>query len=334
MLLKTIIKGVLSTRASKVQNQLLLQEPKVTGANEFLFFIKPELLLDDPSIRLESVLSMILEKISDFDLQINSVRALSAGYLEKHGIIAQHYGVINQIASDAKGTISQAGKMRFDSLFGEDLDSANVLGGLEFLKAYPGFTPQTLDYLWQNVKFEKLAGGTYAQKLSIDGEQVYLVNGFHARQLEHFTQQGRCILVFSLSGDKDWKDARTKLIGATCPADAEKGSIRRILLENIESYGLKAVTPSWNGVHLSAGPIEGLIELIRYQSDYESGKALAASDFKLGKQLIETFGLEKTEWILMNPTVQKDGEAISIFDLTEEENADTSIRIIKNLLNN
>lgn len=55
MLLKTIIKGVLSTRASKVQNQLLLQEPKVTGANEFLFFIKPELLLDDPSIRLESM---------------------------------------------------------------------------------------------------------------------------------------------------------------------------------------------------------------------------------------------------------------------------------------
>lgn len=332
MFLNTILEGVASARSKQIENQLLLQNSTPTGANEFLFFIKPELLLDDPAIQFETLIKMILGKIEEFDLKIGSVRALSAGYLEKHGIIAQHYGVINQIASHAKTMVSHAGKENFTSIFGENFETANVLGGLEMLKAYPQFTAETLDYIWQNVKFEKLAGGTYASKLSLDGNPVYLVNGFHGRQLEHFTQAGRCIIVFSLIGDINWSDARTRFIGATCPADAETGSIRKTLLENTQSFGLKAVTPSWNGVHLSAGPIEGLIELIRYQSDFESGQSLQASDFDFGKALINTFGEEKTASLLTNPTVQFEGQAISIFDLTEEKNASTSIELLKTVL--
>ena len=326
-----IIEGVRSISGSAILNRVLLEDPDAAGKNEFLFFIKPELLLDDPAIETESVLSMILKKISEFELDIASVRVLSAGYLEKHRIIAQHYGVINQIASDAKGNVSEAGKKRFESLFRENFASATVLGGLEFMKVYPCFSSQALDYLWQNGKFEKLAGGTYALKLSLDGDPVYLINGFHARQLEHFTQPDRSIVVFSLRGDIDWQDARTRFIGATCPADAAMGSIRRVLLENADAYGLKAVTPSWNGVHLSAGPIEGLIELIRYQSDYESGKALTAPDFRFGQQLTEAFGQEKTAWLLTNPTVEYKGEAVSVFDLTEEKNSEACIDMLQSI---
>ena len=326
-----IIEGVRSISGSAIVNRILQENPDARGKNEFLFFIKPELLLDDPAIQTKSVLSIVLEKIGEFGLDIASVRVLSAGYLEKHRIIAQHYGVINQIASDARSNVSEAGKKRFQELFGEDFDSATVLGGLEFLKVHPCFSSQALDYLWQNRKFDKLAGGTYALRLSLDGDPVYLVNGFHARQLEHFTQPGRSIVVFSLRGDINWQDARTRFIGATCPADAAEGSIRRVLLENAGSYGLKAVTPSWNGVHLSAGPIEGLIELIRYQSDYESDKALTAADFRFGQQLIEAFGQEKTDWLLTNPTVEYEGEAVSVFDLTEEKNSEACIDMLQSI---
>ena len=328
----TIIQEVRKVRDSEIVNKVLFQNPNVKGRNEFLFFIKPELLLDDPKIQTEWLLKMILAKIGEFGLDIGSVRLLSAGYLEKHSIIAQHYGVINRIASDAKAHVSEAGKKCFNSIFEDNFDSATVLGGLEFLKAYPCFTSLALDYLWQNGKFEKLAGGTYALKLSIDGDPVYLINGFHARQLEHFTQPERSIVVFSLCGDLDWQDARTRFIGATCPQDAVEGSIRRQLLERAYDYGLKAVTPSWNGVHLSASPIEGLIELIRYQSDYENGKALTVADFRFGQQLIEAFGKEKTDWLLTNPSVEYEGEIVSIFDLSEEKNAGTCIDMLKKIL--
>ena len=328
----TIIEGVRNVCDSEIVNQVLFRNSDAIGTNEFLFFVKPELLLNDSKIQTKQLLEMILAKVGEFGLDIASVRLLSAGYLDKHGIIAQHYGVINRIASDVRANTTEAAKKQFNTLFEDDFDTATILGGLEFLEAYPCFTPQSLDYLWQNGIFKKLAGGTYALKLSLDGDPVYLVNGFHARQLEHFTQPGRCIVVFSLRGNLDWKEARTRFIGATCPADAAQGSIRRQLLDNADAYGLKAVTPSWNGVHLSAGPIEGLIELIRYQSDYEGGEALEAADFRFGQQLIDTFGQEKTSWLMTNPSVEYEGDTVSIFDLTEEKNAEACIDMLRKIL--
>ncbi len=332
MLLESINKATQQARSTKIFNELLTENSSVSGANEFLFFVKPEIFLDQPELKTRQIMEMIFDKMEAFGLQIKNARVLSAGYLEKHGIIAQHYGVINQIASDAKNKVSAGGKQKFEALFGESFDSANVMGGLEILKHYPGLNAEALDYVWQNVKFEKLAGGTYALKMKLDGTPVYLVNGFHARQLEHFTKPGRCIVVFTVTGDIDWTDARGAFIGATCPADAKDGSIRKTLLDNTTVFGLTAVTPSWNGVHLSAGPIEGLIELIRYQSNFEKGQKLGPADFAFGQLLIESFGVEKTDWILTNPNVDHNGESISVFDLTEEKNATEALELLKTVV--
>lgn len=329
MLLESIISATQQARSASILNQVVTDNADITGRNEFLFFVKPELLVDEPGLHTRQVLEMIFDKIDAFGLKVKNARVLSAGYLDKHGIIAQHYGVINQIASHAKDSISEAGKQKFEAIFGESFDSAPILGGLEIMDRFDGFTAEALDYVWQNVTFQKLAGGTYAMKMKIDGEPIYLVNGFHARQLEHFTKNGRCIVALTLCGDIDWSIARRSFIGATCPEDAEVGSIRRTLLDNVDAFGLKAVTPSWNGVHLSAGPIEGLVELIRYQSDFDSENKRRACDFSFGQKLIETFGRDKTEWLLHNPNVETKQGVISVFDLTEEKNASEALDLLK-----
>lgn len=332
MRLEPILEAVKKAEVSTIYNELITENPGAMGANEFLFFVKPEIFLKDPAPNTRQILEMVFDKIESFGLKVKNARVLNAGYLEKHGIIAQHYGVINQIASDAKGKVSEGGKQRFQEIFGESFEKSNILGGLEILKNYPGLNAEALDYVWQNIKFEKLAGGTYALKMKLDGTPIYLVNGFHARQLEHFTKPGRCILVCTITGDLSWQEARGAFIGATCPADAKSGSIRKTLLENVDVFALPAVTPSWNGVHLSAGPVEGLVELIRYQSDLESGKTLAASDFQFGQQLTTAFGAEKTEWILGNPDVEYEGSSISIFDLTEEKDAAEALELLKQVI--
>jgi hypothetical protein len=196
------------------------------------------------------------------------------------------------------------------------------------LEAFPGMTADALDYVWQNIPFHKLAGGTYALEMKIDGAPIYLVNGFHARQLQHFVQKGRCIVACTLRGDLDWSDARGNLIGSTLPTKAADGSIRKTLLEKKDALGLKAVTPSWNGVHLSAGPVEGLVELIRYQSNPAAGVQLTANDFQFGKQLIEKFGLQRASELISNPDVTHNGARISVFDLTEELNASEAVELL------
>lgn len=328
--LDKIISATHQARTTTLFNQEVDENPNASGLHEFLFFIKPELLLDTPGLDTCQILEMISDKIISFGLSVKNVRVLSAGYLSKHGIIAQHYGVINQIASNAKTAVSEGAKQTFETIFGEPFSSAPVLGGLEIIEHFPEFSPASLDYLWQNTKAEKLAGGTYAGSIMLDGEPIYLVNGFHARQLEHFTKPGRSIVAITLTGDIDWIEARQSFIGATSPNDARTGSIRRTLLDNMKNYGLKAVNSSWNGVHLSAGPIEGLSELIRYQSDFETQSILTPQDFSFGRELVEKFGIEKTASILKNPNVETPDGNISVFDLTEEKNASEAHQLLRN----
>ena len=284
------------------------------------------------SIQLEKILDLVQDKIEEFGLTVHNIKLLSAKYLQEHNIIAQHYGVINKIASNAVENLSEGAKEKFVEFYGKPITEFKVLGGLEFLKQYPMFNALSLDMVWQNVATKKLAGGTYCEVLKLDNETVHLINGFHGRQLEHFTEHGRSIIVFTLSGNLSWADARGKFIGATNPSTATPGSLRRTFLEKREELGLAEVSQGVNGVHLSAGPVEALIELSRYNSNFSEGKTKSYTDYSFGQQLKANFAPAQVETILANGNVDVNGKATSIFDLTEEKDSDEAIAILKKVL--
>ena len=303
------------------------------GKNEFLFFLKPEITLASDKINLRSILNLVQKKIETFGLTIHNIKILSAKYLDEYNIIAQHYGVINKISTHAVQGMSESAKEKFKELYGSAITELNVLGGSEFLARNNNFNAYSLDYLWQNLENKKLAGGTYCEKVKIDDEFVYLVNGFHPRQLKHFTEKGRSIIVMTLSGDIAWSDARSNFIGATDPTKANPGSLRREFLEQKEALGLAEVSQGVNGVHLSAGPVEALVELKRYNSNFSDNNSITDfSDFSFGKTLKENFNKEQFDQIVNNIDVTKDGKSVSIFDLTEEKDAVDAIEILKQVL--
>ncbi len=330
-LINSIVNSVNDARILATFNKEILSKKPGEAKNEFLFFVKPEITLNSKQIKLDEILRLIFEKLDEFDFHKKSIRIINAKYLKKHKIINQHYGVISKLSSELRNTISDSAKKVFEKEYGVSFVNANILGSIEFLKKHSFFSPMALSMLWQNSAFTKLAGGTYVQKLSFDGDDIFLVNGFHPRQLEHFTTPGRCIIAMTLVSDCDWVVARNKLIGKTNPAEAEKGSVRNELLLKRDSFGLKNISSSWNGVHLSAGPIEALIELMRYNSDFDSAKISTISDFQFGKQLINEFGEEKTLLLLENPSVNFNNKLEPIFDLTEEMNSDTCIELLKKI---
>ncbi|MBN1598765.1 MAG: hypothetical protein JW894_10755 [Bacteroidales bacterium] len=314
---------------SGYDRQKIIYTNNVQGNNEFLFFVKPELTIKSGTIQLKKILEFIFEKFLEFEVSVRNIILQPAKYLEKNNIIAQHYGVINAIARDAKTNLSESIKNKISRLFNIPFDSANVMGGLELQKKYPELSASAIDYIWQNSPVIKLGGGAYGQSLKIDGKQIYLINGFHPRQLEHFIASGRSIVTFTLTGDLDWGVARNNLIGKTNPAEATEGSIRKSLLNRKEEFGLQTVSSSWNGVHLSAGPVEGLLELIRYNSNFDTKEKLDIQDFAFGRLLAEVFSPDITEKILSNQTVSLNSDNISIFDLTEEKNANEAVELLK-----
>jgi nucleoside diphosphate kinase len=329
-LLSNIMTSVKKAQKGDVYFEEIFSQNAPTGKNEFLLFIKPEILLDAPNLKNEAMVSLILDKIAQFGLTVHNAKTLSAKYLEDHNIIAQHYGVINKIATDAKNSVSQSGKEKFKELYNIDFDTANVMGGMEFIKKFPEFTPYTLDILWQAQTSKKLAGGTYAEAIKMDDATVYLINGFHPRQLYHFTQKGRAIIVMTVSGDTSWVEARDKMIGNTFPDRADAGSIRREFFDRMKEFGLPEVSIASNGIHLSAGPVEGLIELTRYNSDFsDKSKVLSFDNFAFGKKMQSALSADQVKKVLSNVNVTLDGKSVSVFDMTEMMDSDQALETIK-----
>lgn len=331
---KDIVNYVKKAQKEEVYFEEIFSNPTAAvGRNEFLFFIKPEITLKSDSIKLEKILDLIQDKIDSFGLTIHNVKILSAKYLDEFNIIAQHYGVINKISGNAVENMSETAKEEFERFYHKPINEFKVLGGSEFLNQYKNFTAYTLDIFWQNKENKKLSGGTYCEDIKLDNEVVHLINGFHPRQLEHFTESGRSIVVMTLSGNIDWKVARSKFIGATNPTKAETGSLRREFLDRKEELGLSEVSQGVNGVHLSAGPVEALIELKRYNSNFsDKSKVKEYSDFSFGKKLQETFPKDSFEKIISNADLTVNGKQVSVFDLTEEKNAEEAISLLKSQL--
>lgn len=299
--------------------------------NQFIFFIKPEVTLTSETIDFSKVLDLAFEKLEEFDLTVNDIKVLGSDYLQKNNIIAQHYGVINKLASNPLIHMTQGAKDKLLEVAGVDsLDKVNVLGGIEFLDKYRAFNDVSLDILLQNLSPKKLAGGTYVVKVKVDADEVYVINGFHSRQLNHFIASGRNIVVMTVSGNLSWADARGKFIGATNPETADSASLRSNLLKNKEAFGMPEVSQGLNGFHLSAGPVEGLVELVRYNSNFnETDGVKTYKDFSFGQKLDAVFSTSEIQSIMNNENVTFEGKTISTFDLTEEKSANESIELLK-----
>jgi len=325
---QSILEAVKQAQVGALERLDIYANPATTNyKNEFLFFLKPELTEASEAIRLDTILDIVLDKIHQFGLSISNVSIIGAVYLDKFDIIAQHYGVINQLARDAKANISETAKAKFTEAYGKDVNEVALVGGFEFLNKYPTFNATSLDILWQQPDNIKLSGGTYSESVRIDGSEIFLVNGFHPRQLAHFTDRGRSIVTMTLTGETNWSVARNDFVGITKPQNANIGSLRRILLDKKAELGLKEVSQGVNGVHLSAGPVEGLVELIRYNSDFrDRGKIRSHLDFTFGKKLSESFTTAQVMDIISNKKVMINGQEISVFDLTEEQDSDDAMR--------
>ena len=94
-------------------------------------------------------------------------------------------------------------------------------------------------------------------------QQLFL-NGFHPRQLSFFTAADAACAFLHCSSATSWEQLRSDLIGSTDPSKAADGSIRGRLYADPAGFGLETVSYNFNGVHMSAGPLEGLAELQRF----------------------------------------------------------------------
>lgn len=153
-----------------------------------------------------------------------------------------------------------------------------------------------------------------------------MLNGFHPYQIEYFTSPTKSIVVTVVRSSRTWKQLRTDLIGTTDPTTAVSGAIRRSLLEAKSRLGIPEVSKGQNGVHLSAGPVEGLFEIARFFGHSADVWRNANMFAELRKSGVSDSIIRSLEG---NPIATSNGATKSIFDLTEEMDTTDAASLVR-----
>lgn len=293
------------------------------AGNEFVVFSKPELgrLTGED---LAAVWNLFAELLDRYDVTVHKTLILTGPELDARGAMQEHYGVINQISRLGRQALTEPAEQALQATYGDALADAVVLGGHQFLSDFPEISPYALGILFANAEVERLGPGTYAAQVSVDGASVIILNGFHPRQLSFFTAEDAVCAFLHCSSPTGWARLRSDLIGATDPAKADGASIRGRLFADPAGFGLTTVSYNFNGVHASAGPLEGLAELQRFFADGER-----VSDWTFAQALLAAgVTADHVEELVANPVLEADGERGTAFDLTEGLDASAAVPLL------
>jgi nucleoside diphosphate kinase len=307
-----------------------LGEHPSAGRNHFVLFLKPELLDAHRGAKIGAILDLIGESLRKYHVHTGAVRALNGPYLARHKIMEEHYGVINRASRLGRAALSPPTRQKLEA---ECPGVKTILGAHQFLERYPDVSAFALNIIVDTVGSKKIASGKYYSTLTVEGERVVVLNAFHPQQLLHYTQAGQVLVAFECWSDTDWQVLREEMTGATDPRRASQGSIRGRLRERSRELGLPEVTTATNGVHCSAGPLEGMLEYCRFFSDHTHKELIRASATHFGRMLQER-GLRQKDITALakNPLLGEGGAATYAFNQTEDKNSEIAADLLANAL--
>ena len=293
--------------------------------NVGLVFIKPHAAT-------ATVDTFVREHLAAAGVKVVDSGIKQASEIDGQKLIDQHYGSLAQLAMDtapADLALTPAAIDAFQSTYG--LPWAEAIGSTmkngDALRSL-GVDGQELERMWRGGKDLKLAPGTYISQLDKPGDAVWTINGFYPAMRQAFVAPGASIRYMVCEWEESelsWKSFRRDVIGATDPADAAAGSCRAEMRSRWEELGLTS-EPSMkeNGVHASAGPLEGLKERCVWCGSDLVTDAFAAELVAAG---IDAPTLDA--WLRENPVVTLGGETDKLFDLTEEMGCDAVMQLCR-----
>jgi hypothetical protein len=301
----------------------VVEEDEVAMDNLALVFIKPEAAND-------KVKEKVLAHLKENHIAVVREGRLTGPEIDSKGIIDDHYAHIAKIALKTLPTelpVSDEKKQAFASQFGagswDELASEGKILNLAQFQKKSGKDALEVERLWREAAPLKLAPGTYVG--TVEGD--FVLNAFYGSMRHQYVGADVQVLYFVVRFPESklcWKDFRGKVIGATNPAQAVKGSLRNIILTNYEDLGIKnEPNTGANGVHASAGPIEGLRErMVWLGADLETdpfGKAMLAAGVK--RELLDSW--------LRNDRVTIAGDTDNAYDLLEDMDSSKVLKLAK-----
>jgi len=313
---------------ARLRNPEVLPLNMLAMMNTAFVFIKPHAVND-------KVVGLAKEHLAAAGCKVLTEGVLDAEAIRERGIIDDHYAALAANAVKLKPSqllVGDKNKEGFKEAFGKEWDVAaadgtTVLNLADFRNKFPELSVAEIEKRWRAGKTVKLAPGTYVSLL--EEEKVMLVNGFYGSMREKFVAPGVKVAWMVAEFDEvalPWSKFRTLVIGATDPTAAEKGSLRKRVMEDWKALGLD-FEPSTadNGIHASAGPVEGMRERMIWLSS-------KVEEDSFGKQMLAAgVKSETVEMLCANSVITVGEKTGPAFDVFEEVDSSAALKDILEL---
>jgi hypothetical protein len=274
-------------------------------------------------------LEFVRETLIRKGIRIRGEGRLDGDTIRRQGIIDRHYAAIADYAvlrPPEELGVTEPARQRFAEAFGVPWLPGEARNAARFQEE-TGLTGLALNALWAATRYVKLAPGLYAARLPrADGALRTVINGFYPCMREKFTRPGAVVLWLDVAFSAavlPWRAFRQEVVGATDPAAAETTSIRGRLFREPARFGLPGpLTTQDNGVHASAGPLEGAKERLVWLGPEAPATAL--------EEGLRREGVSPSAWetLLGNPTIERAGRRGPAFDLLEDTDAEEAVAVL------
>jgi len=239
--------------------------------NQAVLFTKPVHHLGF-DLTLEKLDRQLQTFLKEAEFRIISTQELAGNELAAREIVKNHYLMYSKGSyGDVRPCIK--GKSRFLSTFGKEweaeLAAGRIMGNPQLMSA-KGIDEKELFNLW-NPRF--ISGQTHKIDPGlvigwVDELECYVINGFYPTMEAKFNNPQTHIDYHVVEFDPaqvSWSRFRKQLLGSTDASKADPASFRGQLFSQ---YPVEFPAAD-NFVHGTAGPLEGLVERINFEPDFD-----------------------------------------------------------------
>ncbi|MFI9202535.1 hypothetical protein [Streptomyces sp. NPDC053048] len=236
------------------------RDPAPEAGTHFAVLVKPEVLTTAAAA---DATTEVLRVLGAGAVTVLRCALLPARDFGERGGLLLHYPRLHRVAADGAPALCSGAHRELRSLM-DVSGAAGALGAFEAMAHDASLSPAVLADRCRQAGIHKLGSGSYASTLELNGRSVVVLNGFLPALTFGYTGPTALVGLLECHSHREIDDLRTHLLGALHPAAATPASLRGTLHTLAgRRYGI-ALSEARNGVHLSAGHLEGMFQAWRY----------------------------------------------------------------------
>ncbi|HTI19448.1 MAG TPA: hypothetical protein VL652_00570 [Kutzneria sp.] len=274
----------------------------------FVTMLKPEVMT---ASKADEVLAETVRVLGEGGVTVLRTAMMPARRYGELGFLRQHYPRLHRVAADGVRALSSSARREL-----ERFDVPIVAGAFEVAAWDASLTATSLEARCREAGIHKLGSGSYASVI----DNMVVLNGFVPALASSYLDSPSSVGLIECHSSREIADLRANLLGTLNPNTAAPNSLRGALAAVVGG-----LSEGRNGVHLSAGHLEGMVQAWRY---FGAADGQSLEDTPLGRSLAEV-GVSASAFAADHNITDESGDLVSPHGATEDLSRDEVVDLLR-----